>query len=130
MPSGGARCTFRSLARRLLVPPGDGSDGPLPDPGNTSMDIDSFKNKAIGWLQEKRTGKVIADYGHISKDVMGLDVSATLRQRANQNYYLVFKWTGRKQLIWNEIELNPSVILKLESAIRDAKLRIGDSSIF
>ncbi len=94
------------------------------------MDIDSFKNKAIGWLQEKMTGKVIADYGHISKDVMGLDVSATLRQRANQNYYLVFKWTGRKQLIWNEIELNPSVILKLESAIRDAKLRIGDSSIF
>jgi hypothetical protein len=79
----------------------------------------------IDWMQEKMTGKVLADYGILSRDIMNLEVSATLRQRSNDKYYLVFKWEGRRQLKWEELELSPEVFNKLEAAIRDARAKTG-----
>lgn len=83
-------------------------------------------SKIAKWAEDKLEGEIVADYGVISSDAYGTEFSACLRRQNSGRHLLVFKWEGRKNLQWQNIEATPEVLVRLEVIMSDARTRIAD----
>jgi len=79
----------------------------------------------LKWLEDKFTGQVVADYGPLSTNPQGLQVSVSLRKRSDGKQYLALKWEGKSTLHWEEFQLTPAVLARLKTIVEDATQRLG-----
>lgn len=79
----------------------------------------------LKWVEDKFTGDLEAEYGPLSTDAQGLQVSASLRRRRNGKHYLVLKWEGKSTLHWVDIEITPTFLERMTDIIKDSRTRLG-----
>ena|SRR6266700_3438347 len=84
--------------------------------------------KLAKWVEEKITGEIVADYGVISSDSLGMTLSASLRRQSSGKYLFVLKSEGNKSCQWQSIEATPDALARFEAILSIARTQVRDGA--